>query len=318
MPAEPPPRRRRQSRVALGVHPSRASVSFLDFTDEVRPTRWESFELSLRRHKANFWPSIHSFIAGHPYLVRISNRISIFVTVAILVLLLFFRPTFEPRFKTLSPWHVELHNAWLRHHGIRESTWILDEEAEIHTSNDPSLVKDVLLQFPQRNGGSSIQLRDVRFDAKAHYGVISMPKLEQDHVPMRTLFGLGGGMRSIMGVEVIGRDVVAMAWGGGKGTYMLKAWTLKRCESGLFFFPFFSFLRPYNPYCKLLALWNWSRRSDIPAETMRELVDKHRVVSVEADEGEREESMPWRQRALDEESHFAQEEKKKKKGFLGF
>ena len=267
-------RRRRRSSVSLDLDWSQTTAvsdkPYFEWNYEIQPTRWESFELSLRRLKANFWPNIHSFLADHPVLVRIADRISLSVTVAILLLLLLFRPTFEPRFKTLSPWNVELHNAWLRAQGIRESTWILDEEAQTHTSNDPSLVKDVLLQFPQRNGGSSIQLRDVRFDAKAHYGVISMPKLEQDHVPMRTLFGLGGGKKSIMGVEVIGRDVVAMAWGGGKGTYMLKAWTLKRCESGLFFFSYFSVLRPYNPYCKLLALWNWNRRRDIPAGTMRE------------------------------------------------
>ena len=203
---------------------------------------------------------------------------------------------------------MQLHNAWLRDHAIRESTWILDEDAATHRSNDPSLTKDVLLQFPQRNGGSSIQLRGVRFDAKADYGVISMPKLEEDHVPMRTLFGVGEGTRPVMGVEVIGRDIVAMTWGAGKGTYMLKAWSSSRCEPGLLSF----FFRGYDPYCALLGLWNWNRRSDIPAETMRELVDKHRAADADKDEGGREEATPWRQRALDEESDVAQKEKQKK------
>lgn len=256
--------------------------------------------------KVNFWPNVRYFMNDHPLLIQILNYIAISIAIAFLIVVLIFRTTFEPRFKSLSPWHVELHNAWLRDHSIRESTWILDEEAQDHTSNDPSLVNDVLLQFAQRNGGASIQLRDVRFDAKAHYGVISMPKLEEDHVPMRTLFGVGEGTRPVMGVEVIGRDIVAIAWGGGKGTYILKAWTLRRCEEGHFFF----FL--LRPYCKLQALWNWNRRRDIPAETMRELVDKHRVVpatNADVDETEREEATPWRQRALDEE--------KKRKGFWG-
>ena len=245
----------------------------------------------------------------HPVLAQNLNRVAVFVTVGIFVVLLLFRPRFEPRFKTLSPWHVELHNAWLREHKIRESTWILDEEAQTHTSNEPALVDNVLLQFPQRNGGSSIELRDVRFDPKAHYGVISMRRLEEDHVPMRALFGIGGGTRPVMGVEVIGRDIVAVTW-GGKGTYILKAWTSVGCEWGLF--------RPY-PYCALLSLWNWNAPRHIPAETMRELVDKHRIVPASAEETAERGATPWQQRALDEESDMAQKEKeKKKKGFWGF
>ena len=143
-----------------------------------------------------------------------------------------------------------------------------------------------------------------------------MTKLEQDHVPMRTLFGLGEGIRPVMGVELVGRDVVAVAWGGeGKGTYILKAWSLDRCRSG----PPDVFFRPY---CALLALRNWNKRSDIPAETMRELVDKHRGIPVrdreeeedkvdEEGESGRGEKTPWRQRALDEESEM----ERKKKGF---
>ena len=311
MSAESPLRRRKRSLVAPGLDPTRAPVYSgqrpFEWSEEIRQTYWESFKLSLRRLKANFWPNIRYFMNDHPVLVQISNRITVLITVGIFVVLLFFRPTFEPRFKTLSPWHVELHNAWLRDHGIRESTWILDEEAQSHTSNDPSLVHDLLLQFPQRNGGSSIELRNVRFDPKAHYGVISMKKLEEDHVPMRTLFSVRERTRPVIGVEMIGRDIVAMAW--GKDIYILKAWTLKRCQSGLF--------RPY-PYCKLLALWNWNGPHDIPAETMRELVDKHRIVpaSADADEMAEQAATPWQQRALDEESDIAQKEKKKK-GFWG-
>ena len=315
MSAEPPLRKRKQSRVAPGLDPTRVPVIEKDkdpfeWTEEIQLTLWESIKLSLRRFKANFWPNIRYFMNDHPTLVQISQCITVLVTLGIVIVLLLFRPTFEPRFKTLSPWHVELHNAWLRDHNIRESTWILDEEAQTHTSNDPSFAKDVLLQFPQRNGGSSIELRDVQFDPKAHYGVIAMKQLEEDHVPMRTLFGIGEGTRPVMGVEVIGQDIVAMTWGGGKGTYILKAWTLKHCESGFF--------RPY-PYCTLLALWNWNSRKHIPAETMRELVDKHRIVPASADAEEAAETAatPWQQRALDEESDIAQKEKKKKKGFWG-
>ena len=312
MSAEPPLRKRKPSRVAPNLDPTRAPVMTdkdpFEWTQEIHYTYWESFKIGLRRIKANFWPNIRYFIDDHPALVQISNCITILVTVAIIVVLILFRPTFEPRFKTLSPWHVQLHNAWLRDHNIRESTWILDEEAQTHASNDRSLIHDVMLQFPQRNGGSAIELRDVRFDPKAHYGVISMKKLEQDHVPLRTLFGVGEGTRPVMGVEVIGRDIVAVAW-GGKGTYILKAWTLVRCETGFF--------RPY-PVCALLSWWNRNGPADIPAETMRELVDKHRVIPAEdADETEREEPTPWQQRALDEESDVAQKEKKKK-GFWGF
>ena len=316
MSAEPPLRKRKQSRVAPGLDPTPSQVinkdkDLFEWTQEIHPTLWESFKLGLRRLKTNFWPNLQYFMNDHPILVRILNGITVFVTIGIFVVLLLFRPNLEPRFKTLSPWHVELHNAWLRDHGIRESTWILDEEAQTHTSNDPSLVKEVLLQFPQRNGGSSIELRNVHFDPKAHYGVISMKKLEEDHVPMRTLFGIGERTRPVMGVEVIGRDIVAMIW-GDKGTYILKAWTLTRCETGFF--------RPY-PYCALLALWNWNNRLDIPAETMKELVDKHRIVpasaDADADETEEEEATPWRQRALDEETDIVQKEKKTKKGFWG-
>ena len=139
-----------------------------------------------------------------------------------------------------------------------------------------------------------------------------MAKLEEEHVPLRTLFGVGDG-RPVMGVEVIGRDIVAMSWGsgGGKGTYMLKAWSRSRCEPGLVSLIFF--FGAYDPVCAVLGLWNWNARGDIPAETMRELVDKHRIVpAANKDERGKEEATPWRQRALDKESDVAQKERKKR------
>lgn len=139
-----------------------------------------------------------------------------------------------------------------------------------------------------------------------------MAKLEEDDVPMRTLFGVGGGRRrTVVGVEVIGRDIVAVAWGGGgQGTYMLKAWTVNRCEvGGLFGF------WPWRAYCAVVGLGKGDAGGDIPAETMRELVGKHwfGLGAVDEDEDEREELTPWRRRALDQEGDVAVKEKEKKK-----
>ena len=166
-----------------------------------------------------------------------------------------------------------------------------------HTSNDPSLVGDVFLQFPQHNGGSSIELRDVSFDRKAYYGIISMKKLEEDHVPLRVLFGAGEGVRPVMGVEMIGRDIVAVSWGsnGDKGNYMLKAWSMQR--GGWFC------VEAWIPGWMILG--NRRLGGDIPAETMRELVDKHKTIpaaaAAAAKEGPSTTHTPWEQRALDEE-----------------
>ena len=87
-----------------------------------------------------------------------------------------------------------------------------------------------------------------------------------------------------MRVEIIKRDIVAMTW-GTKCTYMVKAWSLKRCT-----------------WRCLYRWYMWLPRGENPAETMRELVDKHRTIPAAA----RDESItPWQQRALDEASDMA-------------
>ena len=258
---------------------------------EIRLTRWELTQLACARFIANFWPDTLGYLEKHPGLKRGTTFTVAFV---ITIVLLFFRPKLEPRYVALIPWHVELHNAWLYDHSIRESTWILDEEAQNHTSNDPSLKGTVLLQFPQRNGGSSITLRDVGYDGNAYYGVMSMKKLEEDHVPMRLLFGIGEGARPVMGVEIIGRDIVAMTW-GSKGTYIVKAWSLKKCYWSC-------------PIDWAVRSLSWTPQ-EIPSATMRELVDKHRTIPAASKD---ESVTPWQQRAMDEELDMARKEKKRK------
>ena len=264
--------------------------------DEITMSYWDSTIHAWRRFKGNLWPDIQAFWKKHPILSQVSLWTTVTVALLMAMVFLFFRPKLEPRFMGLSPWHVQRHNAWLHEQRIHESTWILDEEAQNHTSNDPSLTDEVLLQFPQRQGGSSIHLRDVRFDPKAYYGVISMKKLEEDHVPMRNVLGVGQGVRSVMGVEVIGRDIVAMTW-GSQGTYMLKAWSLRQCKWS----------------CPTVWIKSWlpgaKEPKDIPAETMRELVDMYRTVPADAMD---ESTTPWQQRALDDEFDMAQKEKKSK------
>ena len=244
-----------------------------------------------RRITGNFWPWIQDFFEALPIPDRVLKLMALLITLATVLVLIFYNPTLEPRWTTLSLWHTELHNAWLRDHQIRETTWILSEEALDHTTNERYLVGDVLLQFPQSNGGAGFTIRDVTFDPMAHYGVISMKKLEEHHVPLRTIFGLGEAGRPVVGVEFVGQDIVAVVW-GGKGTYLLKAWTLKRCESWI-------------PGIRPLCLWWYGKGVyDIPADTMRELVDKHRTIPASV-EGL---ATPWEQRALDQKE-------KKKKGF---
>ena len=262
--------------------------------EEIRLTRWEEIQLSCWRFRANIWPDSLEYLEKHPAIKKAFSWTSLIAAFLIAIVFLLFRPKLEPKYVFLTPWHVELHEAWLHNHRIHESTWILDEEAQTHTSNDPYLKNTVLLQFPQRNGGASITLRDVEYDSKAYYGVMSMKKLEEDHVPMRLLFGIGEGVRPVMGVEIIGRDIVAMTW-GSTGTYMVKAWSLERC----------SWFCPINWFKRYI---NWAPR-EIPAATMRELVDKHRIIPAAAKD---ESVTPWQQRALNEEFDMARKEKKKK------
>ena len=262
-------------------------------------SRWEGIQLSCLRFIVNFWPDTLDFFEKRPRLKRACFLTTFIAALPIAIVLLLFEPKLEARYESIipwvniTPWHIELHKAWLHNHRIHESTWILDEEAHTHTSNDASLEGTVLLQFPQRNGGSSITLRDVKHDKKAYYGVISMKKLEEDHVPMRILLGVGGGVRPVMGVEIIGRDIVAMTW-GGKGTYMVKAWSLQQC--------FWT-----CPIDRTLRYMGW-RPGEIPAATMRELVDKHRTIPAAVKD---ESVTPWQQRALDEQFEMEQKEKKK-------
>ena len=298
MPSEHSLRKRKQPQVAQVFNatdnPDNQGSPWSEDEQDIHLPWLQRLIICKRRITGNFWPTIQNFSKAYPNIDRVLKWMTVWITLATVLVLVFFSPTLEPRFKTLSPWHVELHNAWLRDHKIHETTWILSEEALDHTSNEPYLIDNVLLQFPQSNGGAGFTLRDVTFDPKAHYGVISMKKLEEHHVPLRILFGLGEAGRPVVGVEVMGQDIVAVVW-GGKGTYLLKAWTLSRCE--------YSLIRP-------LCLWWYGRDlNDIPAETMRELVDKHRTIPASA-EGM---ATPWEQRALDQK----EKKKKTKKGFWG-
>ena len=268
--------------------------------EEIRTTYWQEIQLSWTRFWVNLWPDTLDYFEKRPLLKKACFWTPFPAALLIAIVLLLFEPKLEARYESIipwvnhTPWHVELHKTWLHSHRIHESTWILDEEAQTHTSNDASLKGTVLLQFPQRNGGSSITLRDVKYDKKAYYGVMSMKKLEEDHVPMRVILGVGERVRPVMGVEIIGRDIVAMSW-GGKGTYMVKAWNLKRCSW---------WWCPIDWTCRFLR---W-RPDEIPSATMRELVDKHRTISAAAKD---ESVTPWQQRALDEEFDMVQKEKKK-------
>ena len=267
--------------------------------EDIRITRWEKIQLAFWRFWANLWPDTLDYLERHPVLKRACSWTSFTAALLITIVFLLFEPKLETRYANITPWvnitpwHAELHKIWLRNHRIHESTWILDEEAQTHTSNDASLKGTVLLQFPQRNGGSSITLRDVKHDKKAYYGVMSMKKLEEDHVPMRILLGVGEAVRPVMGVEIIGRDIVAMTW-GGKGNYMVKAWSLQQC--------FWT-----CPIDRTLRYMGW-RPGEIPATTMRELVDKHRTIPAAVKD---ESVTPWQQRALDEQFEIEQKEKKK-------
>ena len=296
MPSEQSLRKRKQPHVDQVLYATDNAVTqdspLSDDEEEIRLPWSQWLIIWWRRITGNFWPTIQNFLKAFPIAVWLLQITTVLITVATVIVLIFFSPTLEPRWRTLYPWHVELHNAWLRDHKIRETTWILSEEALNHTSNERYLVDDVLLQFPQSNGGAGFTIRDVAFDPKAHYGVISMKKLEEHHVPLRTIFGLGEAGRPVVGVEFVGQDIVAVVW-GGKGTYLLKAWTLKRCET---------WIRP-------LCLWWYGKGVyDIPADTMRELVDKHRTIPASV-EGL---ATPWEQRALDQKG------KKKKKDFWRF
>ena len=268
-----------------------------DDYEDIRLTYWEEVQLSWTRFWVNLQPDTLEYLEKHPTLKKAYSWRRVATVIIIAIVLLLFRVKLEPKYVNL-PWYVELHEVWLHDYHIHESTWILDEEAQTHTSNDPSLKETVLLQFPQRSGGSSITLRDVQYDSKAYYGVISMKKLEEDHVPMRLLFGVGEVERPVMGVEIIGRDIVAMTW-GGKGTYMLKAWSLRRCVLSC---PKDWTLRSVR---RLFTRWT---PEEIPAKVMRQLVDKHRTIPAAAKD---ESVTPWQQRALDEEHVMVQKAKKK-------
>ena len=304
MPAENSTRRRKPSRSAPDLSAFSEKSAFI-VNGEIKPSWWQRRKIEHRRFTVNILSHIQDFLEDHPGINQLFQWVLIIVFVAVVVIYIFFPPTLQPRFKTLSPWHVKVHNAWLKDHRIHETTWILDEKATEHTSNDPYLVNDVMLQFPQSSGGAAFFMKDVKFDPEAHYGVISMKKLEaQSHVPMRLLFGLGEGTRPVMGVELVGRDVVAIAWGDG-GTYLLKAWTLKKCEW---------------PFLRDLCLWYDATildgATEISSETMRALVDKHRTPAAAIEEDLKQAATPWQQRTLEEIERIAQE-KKKKWGFWG-
>lgn len=123
------------------------------------------------------------------------------------------------------PWYVESHQSWLSEHGIEETTWILDRSRDIYTSNNPSFVGDVLLQFPQHGGHARIMLHDVRYDPTSYHSVISIPKLPTDSdILVAEIKNRRNGR--VIALSLEGLDTLATGW--GRNTYILQAWTKQR------------------------------------------------------------------------------------------
>ena len=114
-----------------------------------------------------------------------------------------------------------------------------------------------------------IDLRNVSFDAKAHYGVVSKTKLERERsVRFSNLYASEGSQ--VMGMEYHGKDVVAITC-GDRGTFLLRAWTQKHYEGR------------WSGWKRPICLW-WEAKEEngnpnlrlIRPETTKALVNKHR------------------------------------------
>jgi len=186
------------------------------------------------------------------------NRWILGLLVLIVLFVSYLPPTITFHWTKASPWYVESHRSWLDEHRIVETTWILDYTRDNHTSNDPSSVGDVKLQFPQKAGKVEIVLEDVEYDPRAHYGAMSITEFQRDSaIDVTTL--INKKSKKPMGVELHGTDVVATIW--GNNTFILTAWSKHQPR-----------------WWREPREWWWSGRviPTIPAETMLELVEKHR------------------------------------------
>ena len=240
------------------------------------------------------------FFKDHPVITRNWPWIAGAALCGFVIFWIFFSINFEPRWTKWSPWHIQHHNVWLKDHHIKETTWILDEQAQSHTSNDRFLAGNVMLQFPQLNGKVKVPLEDVEFDPKSHYGIISKTKLERDSsVRVNNLYTSGGTGSWVMGMEFDGKDLVAITW-GDRGTFLLRAWIRKNCEHA----------QSGRKTCLWWKRW-WWKSHDSKGIPMRELVSKHRNLPHTVDEYLKREASLQQERDWENAFVKAKEQKKR-------